>query len=256
MARFDPFGDFDTAGYLQNAEGFKTASAVKRFEHREYQKALPAATAALQTRDPLTYQDVLDTHRRLFGRVYPTWAGKDRLATFPDKAVNKGTISFAHPADIARAVDHALQQGRTSAAMREHAGEIMGFLAHAHPFLEGNGRTILAVHTELARRAGISIDWRSMSHRDYLSALTRELQQPSQGQLDAYMKPFISANPSKIVVPDHQPVLQPPAPGARTLAQPSDVVKRAQIEEDRSGAPEAAPASAGKGRGRDGGSER
>ena len=37
MARFDPFGDFETAGYLQNAEGFKTASAVKRFEHREYQ---------------------------------------------------------------------------------------------------------------------------------------------------------------------------------------------------------------------------
>ena len=158
---------------------------------------------------------MLDAHRRLFGRVYPTWAGKDRLARFPDKAVNKGKIFFAHPADIARAVGHALQQGNRPAVMREQPGEVMGFLAHAHPFLEGNGRTILAVHSELARRAEISIDWRSMSHRDYLSALTRELQQPSQGQLEGYLKPFISANPTKIIVPDHQPVIQPPTPSAR-----------------------------------------
>ena len=71
---FDPFGDFDTRGYLQNAKAYKTASAVKRFEHSMHMRALPSAITALQTRDRLTYQDLLDTHRRLFGAVYPTWA--------------------------------------------------------------------------------------------------------------------------------------------------------------------------------------
>jgi cell filamentation protein len=97
MALFDPFGDFETAGYLQNAEGYRTASAVKRFEHREHQKALPGAIAALQARDRLTYQDILDTHGRLFGRVYPTWAGKDRLITLPHLNIHKGSIIFAPP---------------------------------------------------------------------------------------------------------------------------------------------------------------
>ena len=43
--------------------------------------------------------------------------------------------------------------------MTEKPGEIMGYLAYAHPFLDGNGRTIMVVHAVLAQRAGFSIDW-------------------------------------------------------------------------------------------------
>ena len=35
----------------------------------------------------------------------------------------------------------------------------MGSLACAHPFLNGNGRTIMTVHTELANRAEIRVEW-------------------------------------------------------------------------------------------------
>jgi cell filamentation protein len=45
--------------------------------------------------------------------------------------------------------------------MRQKPGEVMGYLAHGHPFLDGNGRTIMLVHAELARRAGFGIDWGS-----------------------------------------------------------------------------------------------
>jgi cell filamentation protein len=67
----------------------------------------------------------------------------------------------------------------------------MGYLAYAHPFLDGNGRTIMVVHAVLAQRAGFSIDWAATAKVDYLSALTKELDEPGKGHLDAYLKPFI-----------------------------------------------------------------
>ena len=75
--------------------------------------------------------------------------------------------------------------------MRENPGEVMGFLAYGHPFLDGNGRTIMLVHADLALRAGFGIDWGSTTKNDYLSALTEELESPSKGKLDSYLKPFI-----------------------------------------------------------------
>jgi cell filamentation protein len=67
----------------------------------------------------------------------------------------------------------------------------MGYLAHAHPFLDGNGRTLMLVHSELAHRASFSIDWSKVSKESYLDALTRELERPGTGELDSYLKPFV-----------------------------------------------------------------
>ncbi|WP_249784627.1 Fic family protein [Bradyrhizobium sp. IC3195] len=75
--------------------------------------------------------------------------------------------------------------------MAEKPGEVMGYLAYGHPFLDGNGRTIMLIHAELARRAGISIDWAATDKVQYLAALTQELEEPGKGKLDAYLKPFI-----------------------------------------------------------------
>jgi cell filamentation protein len=75
--------------------------------------------------------------------------------------------------------------------MASKPGEVMGYLAYGHPFLDGNGRTIMTVHAELAQRAGISLDWAATDKMDYLTALTRELDKPGKGHLDAYLKPFI-----------------------------------------------------------------
>ena len=140
----------------------------------------------------LSYQDVLATHKTLFKDVYP-WAGQDRAQTAPNIAVSKGTVLFAHPDDAKPAVDHALRMGQDKALMAERPGEVMGYLAYAHPFLDGNGRTILAVHVELAERAGIGIDWAATDKAAYLTALTRELNHPGKGHLDAYLKPFVGA---------------------------------------------------------------
>jgi len=81
--------------------------------------------------------------------------------------------------------------------MTAHPGDVMGMLAYAHPFLDGNGRTIMVVHTELVTRAGISIDWAKTDKQDYLAALTRELDRPGKGELDNYLKSFVGPAASR-----------------------------------------------------------
>jgi cell filamentation protein len=133
---------------------------------------------------------VLDTHKILFEAVYP-WAGQDRLQIAPDLAVSRGPVLFARPTDMRRAVDYALDKGQNKAVMAARPGEVMGYLAYGHPFLDGNGRTIMVVHGVLAQRAGFSIDWAATAKADYLSALTKELDSPGNGLLDTYLEPFV-----------------------------------------------------------------
>ncbi len=189
---FDVFGDFAERGYLRNVAGLKDLAHVKQIEHKAFMMKVGKAIADLSARDPLTYADILTTHATLFGSVYP-WAGKDRLETAPHANISRGGYDrmFAFPKDIRRAADYALRQGNDRAFMRAKPGEVLGSLAHAHPFLDGNGRTIMAVHTVLAHRAGLSIAWHETDKAAFLSALTKEVHLPGDGYLDAYLAPFI-----------------------------------------------------------------
>jgi cell filamentation protein len=187
---FDPFGDFETRGYLRNVAKAKDPAVVQRLQHNSFLTGIDAALAHLEGRPTLTYGDVLHTHKTLFEGVFP-WAGEDRLTNAPHLFIRKGAVLFTHPNDIRKAVDYALQKGQDKAFMRQKPGEVMGYLAHGHPFLDGNGRSIMLVYAELARRAGFGIDWGSTDKDDYLNALTAELENPGQGTLDQYLKPFI-----------------------------------------------------------------
>jgi cell filamentation protein len=91
------------------------------------------------------------------------------------------------------AIHYALRLGQGRAFMAARPGEVMGYLAHGHPFLDGNGRTLMVVHIELAHRAGISVDWGGTEKAAYLEALTRGLDRPGKGELDAYLKPFVGS---------------------------------------------------------------
>ena len=189
---FDPFRDFEERGYLRNLYGSKDVAAVKALEQKSFKKNLKSAIDALATTQFIEYKHILSIHKTLFGDIYP-WAGEDRLATAPDLNITKGGYDrmFAHPRDVRRAGEYALDRSQDLPFMRERPGEVMGLLAHAHPFLDGNGRTIMVIHTELAYRAGISIGWKQTDKVDYLTALTTELNDPGKGHLDAYLKPFI-----------------------------------------------------------------
>jgi cell filamentation protein len=151
---------------------------------------LDEAFASLAQTKTLAYDDVLRTHGILFSAVYP-WAGQDRTQTAPKLTIKKGPVIFANAPEIRAAIEFALRKGQDKEYMKAKPGEIMGYLAYGHPFLDGNGRTIMTVHSVLAQRAGFSIDWSATKKDAYLDALTREIENPPKGHLDTYLKPFV-----------------------------------------------------------------
>lgn len=189
IAPFDPFRDFESAGYLRNVRRDKDQETIKLFERNTFSANLDRALAYLAARKVLTYEDFREIHRVLFSDYYP-WAGQDRAAVLPDAAVSKGGVLFSHPHFARRAVEYALGLGQDKKTMAQKPGEVMGLLAFGHPFLDGNGRTMLLVHMELCHRAGFSIAWQHTNKGDYLSALTSEIEAPGKGVLDKYILQF------------------------------------------------------------------
>jgi cell filamentation protein len=119
---FDPFGDFETRGYLHNVAKAKDPAVVQRLQHNSFLTGIDAALAHLEDQLTLAYGDVLLTHKTLFEGVFP-WAGEDRLANAPHLFVRKDKVLFAHPKDIRKAIDYALQQGQDKAFMRKKPGK-------------------------------------------------------------------------------------------------------------------------------------
>lgn len=187
---FDPFGDFATEGYLRNVEREKNLDIVKRLEHTSFTTGLGEAFNELQKPEKLVYSNILETHGFLFDAVYP-WAGKDRSMVAPRLSVRKGRVIFANPSEIRPAAEFALRKGQEKDYLRAHPGEIMGYLAFSHPFLDGNGRTIVTVFSVMAQRAGFSVEWSATDKDAYLDALTKEIDTPSKGHLDRYLQKFM-----------------------------------------------------------------
>lgn len=187
---FDPFNTFDEKGYLENVEAEKDLSIVKEIEHSLFMANLDIALEYLSKKDLIEYKDFLEVHRILFSDYYH-WAGKDRLELIPNLAISKASTYFCMPTEMERSINHALHLASQKGYLKANSGEIMGLFAYAHPFLDGNGRTILLIHTELCHREGFRITWEQTSKTDYLTALSNEIAQPQKKELNSYLKPFI-----------------------------------------------------------------
>ncbi|ONH50662.1 hypothetical protein SAMN04490182_1404 [Pseudomonas cedrina] len=96
---FDPFGDFETAGYLQNALQLKDPVEVKESEHLSFELSMEDALVYLAKKKPIDYACVLKVHEILFSDFYP-WAGKARTELVPHLAVFKGSQDDEWPAMI------------------------------------------------------------------------------------------------------------------------------------------------------------
>ncbi|MFT8720423.1 Fic/DOC family protein [Acetobacter sp.] len=188
---FDPFGDRETRGYLRNRLKTNDPHLIRQLEGAAFARNVPHALRFLSGIAAPDYSALKETHRILFQSVYP-WAGEDRQHNAPDLAIGRGGMNdlFAHPADVCRAGRYAMAMGMDPDKIRTHPGEVFGALAYAHPFLDGNGRTILTVHTDLAARAGFHIDWSAIPKEAFLKALTDELRSPGSA-MDGLVSPYI-----------------------------------------------------------------
>jgi cell filamentation protein len=161
-------------------------------ETAAFEQEILGTVRSMRKLPDVQYEHVEETHFRLFNSLYP-WAGQDRLITALDIAIDKAgyATQCAHPADVRRATGYALERGQNKEYVRAHAGEAFGYLAHAHPFLEGNGRTILTIFAELTRRAGFFIEWEAIDKDEFLPTLTEELLHPGRAIMDTLVAPYI-----------------------------------------------------------------
>lgn len=117
----------------------------------------------------------------------PSWG-----VTSAWKSTHKGpNVQFELAENCQQAVEWGLKMGNDVKYIRERPGQVMGAFAWGHPFLDGNGRAMLLVHSELCHRAGFAIDWIASNKADYLTALTHELAHPHDRALDAYFAGLI-----------------------------------------------------------------
>ena len=232
---FDPFGDFETQSYLRNLTKEKDPEIVRHLEHASFMTGIDAAIEHLAKSERLSYSDLLETHKILFEAVYP-WAGRDRHTTAPDLVISRGPAPLAHPEDIQRAANYALTHGQDKEYITKKPGEVMGYLAYANPFLDGNGRAIMVVYAILSQRAGFSIAWPATDKANYLSALTKELDDRGKGYLDAYLKPFMRDAVSKDRLAEE--IVQVPGLDGtdeqnEVLGKTSDPVLKARYEQQK-----------------------
>lgn len=172
---FDPFGDFQEKGYLRNVYGEKDIQKVKILENQQYRHALPTILSWLSQQEELTYDCLLETHRRLFGDLYP-WAGQDRSETSPNKTVVKGDLVFANPNVIEVAFNAGLRQ--------KTPGRTLGQWAYAHPFLECNGRALFTFFSEYLHRQCKLVLWSEIDSNDLLQAIGSQIEDPKDARLD------------------------------------------------------------------------
>jgi cell filamentation protein len=191
LSILDPFGDYETAGYLRNIYEEKDLRVVGHLETAAFEQEIIPTVRFLKRLPAIRYEHILEAHRRLFGSLYP-WAGEDRALNAPHIAIVKAGYKtlFAHPAAAQLAAERALLLGQDKRYFRLHPGEVFAYLAHAHPFLEGNGRTILTVFADLSRRAGFHVEWDAIDKDEFLDTLTHELLEPDKSIMDALVLPY------------------------------------------------------------------
>jgi len=118
------------------------------------------------------YDHLKDVHYHLFGDVYP-WAGQERTID-----IAKNNSYFAHVKFLTREMNKTFSKLQGEYYLQGlEKNEFCIRLAHyfneinaAHPFREGNGRTLRLFTESLANQAGYKLRWIDVGKKEYLAA--------------------------------------------------------------------------------------
>lgn len=118
------------------------------------------------------YDHLKNMHKHLFGAIYD-WAGQERTVD-----IIKGNSHFARKEFIGNELNKIFSklkadnhlQGLEPLPFCKKLSYYFNEINAAHPFREGNGRTLRAFSNLLAKQAGYSLDWCRVSEKDYLHA--------------------------------------------------------------------------------------
>lgn len=155
---------------LRNVAELTDPAAVAIFERivsADAEAKLHQDTARVHSFDQAHLDDI---HQRLFGEVYP-FAGQQRYVD-TQKPGQTGE-PFLHHAWIRTYTEAVIAQLRDEGNLADlhdpgqwadRAAYYQAALLHAHPYREGNGRTIRIWLEDLAAEAGHQLDWTRSGH--------------------------------------------------------------------------------------------
>ena len=171
------FRDFykdEKTGNLKNLNGIKDRAKLDKLE-----RALSERKALYPVKDfAISFNGFKAVHKHLFGEVYE-WAGKSRGETVVidgerhhphlDSIISKGGKPFAKAAfletetpkyfkNIKQSLDKLVtDKGLTNEKFSSLVSDHIGDLNHAHPFREGNGRTMRVYLEHLGKAYGLEL---------------------------------------------------------------------------------------------------
>ena len=156
---------------LINLGDFRTQAELDKFES----DAVFLASAALKVhpiKGPFDAARLKETHRRIFGNVYP-WAGEFRKGIGMMAKDRPGfVVAYGPSENVPAALAEAFAKLKAEGYLQElDAGRYAGRLAvyyseldAIHPFREGNSRTLRAFTADLAGAAGHRLAWARVGH--------------------------------------------------------------------------------------------
>jgi cell filamentation protein len=116
---------------------------------------------------PFDIRRLLETHQRIFGRVYP-WAGELRKGVGLMAKERSGfVVSYGPSQNVPGALAATFAalkaedelHGLDAAAMPKRLAYFYSELDAIHPFRDGNSRTLRAFTSDLAQAAGHRLEW-------------------------------------------------------------------------------------------------
>lgn len=150
-------------GTLRNKLDLLCAVELEKLEARVVSARLSEIEEGFNARDTYDATHLLMIHRHVFQDVY-SWAGEPRkIATKKETFVGSGTFeTFVAPDRIFLELHKAFEPFEAMNQLQDshlpdfidHASHLHARLDRVHPFREGNGRTLRAFFTLLARARG------------------------------------------------------------------------------------------------------
>lgn len=154
MISENKLGITDSAKLAKAEERIGKKKAVKLFESGDLNRLKPG-----------TCQSLFDIHRHLFGELYD-FAGKIRTVNLAKRGFRFASVMY-----LEAALEHIEKMPQST---YDEIIEKYVEMNIAHPFREGNGRSMrIWLDLILKKELGLVVDWSLVDKEDYLLAMER-----------------------------------------------------------------------------------
>jgi cell filamentation protein len=151
---------------LINLEGLRDQKTLSQFEAQTASASI-AHFAINPIKGPFDAKRLKETHRRIFGKVYP-WAGEFRKGIGMMAKERSGfMVAYGPSENVPTALDEAFAKLKVEGNLKGlNAAQFAGRLAFyyseldaIHAFREGNSRTLRAFSSDIAEASGHRLEW-------------------------------------------------------------------------------------------------